>query len=375
MCVLSVPDSGNNNQAFSFPSIYKSYLKCRRNKRNSINSLRFELNAEENVLKIERELRNRTYRPSRSILFAAHKPKAREIFAAAFRDRVVHHVLISQMEKIWEPVFIHDSYACRTGKGTHKAVVRLQKFLRMITKNGNLRAYYLQLDIKDFFISINKQKLFEIIRKKLLDPDLLWLAEKTIFWDCTENYRICGNGQYLLNIPENKSLFGKNNERGLPIGNLTSQSFANIYLNELDQFVKHTLKAQFYIRYVDDFLILSTDKAQLEDFRRRIGEFLKDRLILRLHPRRQKLRPVSDGIDFLGYIVRPSHVLVRRRVVNNFKAKIRQFKSMTPMDIEASVASYHGHFKWANSFRLRGRLNNRISKLMEDGDFKAICNQ
>jgi retron-type reverse transcriptase len=231
----SVPASGLKTSIFSFKNIYRCYLDCRRKKRNTYNALRFEINAEENIFKLEQELKNRTYHPSRSILFAAKKPKLREIFAADFRDRVVHHILAREFKKIWEPVFIHDSYACRDGKGTHKAVVRLQSFLRRITKNGNVRAYYLQLDIKDFFISIDKELLFTIIRRKVANPEVLWLTEKIIFWDCTTSYISRGSPELLSNIPANKSLFGKDNRRGLPIGNLTSQFFANIYLNELDQ--------------------------------------------------------------------------------------------------------------------------------------------
>lgn len=366
MCVLAVPDRDIQDKPFSYRSIYESYLKCRKNKRNSINALRFEINAEENILKLERELNNRTYRPSRSILFAAHKPKTREIFAADFRDRIVHHLLISRMEKIWERIFIHDSYACRNGKGTHMAVMRLKSFLSRITRNGNVRTYYLQLDIKDFFISINKRVLYDLIRPRMSDPDLIWLAEQTVFWDCTVGHIQRGESQLLLNIPENKSLFGKNNERGLPIGNLTSQFFANIYLNELDQFVKHTLKVKYYIRYVDDMVVLGCDPSELSIIREKIKNFLSEKLFLRLHPLRQKLLPVSDGIDFLGYIIRSSYILVRRRVVNNLRAKMRCRDIIAFEDVprmRASIASYLGHFKWANSYQLQKRINERLEAI------------
>lgn len=367
MCALFVPASYSKD-AFSYQGLYKDYLKCRKNKRNSINALRFEINAEENVFKLENQLKNKSYHPSRSILFTAQKPKVREIFASDFKDRVVHHTLINAFTKIWEPIFIHDSYACREGKGTHKAVVRLQRFLRKVTKNGNIRSYYLQLDIKDFFIGINKQILFDLISNKVTDPNILWLSKITLFSDCTKNYIQRGNPQMHARIPNNKTLFGKNNERGLPIGNLTSQFFANIYLNELDQFVKHTLKAKYYIRYVDDFLILSTDEKELEQFRYRIESFLLDRLKLVLHPKRRKLLPVSSGIDFLGYIVRPEYILVRRRVINNLRAKFSQFQSSKDKDIKAldtTMASYLGHFKWANSYKLKKKFINRIEKLKE----------
>lgn len=353
----------NDSEKFSYSNIYRNYLKCRRNKRNSLNALRFEINAEENIIKIERNLKNKTYYPSRCILFTAQKPKVREIFASDFSDRVIHHVLIGELTKIWEPQFIHDSYACREGKGTHKAVTRLQSFLRKDTENGNVKTFYLQLDIKDFFISINKEILFNLIKNKITDKDTLWLAKTTIFWDCTKDYVKKGS---LANIPENKSLFGKNNERGLPIGNLTSQFFANIYLDQLDQYVKHTLKAKHYLRYVDDFIILSHCPEELLALKSNIEAFLIDKLKLILHPKRHKLLPVSTGIDFLGYIVRHDYILNRRRVVNNLKQKIRDFSSSNTKDfkkLDQTIASYKGHFKWANSYKLKNRLNDKYTHL------------
>lgn len=354
MCALSVPASYSST-AFSFRSIYNDYLKCRRNKRNSINALRFEINAEDNILKLENELKDKSYRPSRCILFTAQKPKVREIFASDFKDRVVHHTLIKHLTSIWEPVFIYDSYACREEKGTHKAVIRLKSFLRRITYNGNIRAYYLQLDIKDFFISINKEILFDLVSRRIVNKEMLWLVEQIIFSDCTKNFIQRGDPQIHARIPENKTLFGKNNERGLPIGNLTSQFFANIYLNELDQYVKHKLKIKYYIRYVDDFVILGYNPIQLAEIRTKIEGFLKENLKLKLHPKRRRLLPVSNGIDFLGYIVRQNYILVRRRVINNLKEKLRQFDNSPIKDLnelKKTVTSYLGHFKWANAYNL-----------------------
>jgi RNA-directed DNA polymerase len=337
---------------FSFSNIYRAYLDCRKNKRNTINALRFEINAEENIIALERSLKNKSYRPSRSILFAAKKPKLREIFAADFKDRIVHHLLISHLEETWERVFIYDSYACRVNKGTHAATQRLQKFCRRMPS----RSYFLQLDIKDFFTSINKEILFNLIEKKINDPDILWLTKTILFWDCTKSYVAKGSRSILSSVPFNKSLFGKDNARGLPIGNLTSQFFANIYMNELDQFVKHTLRARYYIRYVDDFVLLSQSREELLEWKEVIKNFLSTRLQLTLHPKRQKLQPISNGIDFLGYIIRPRYILVRRRVVNNFKAKIRLLKhSPNLMD---SVASYLGHFRHANSYRLQQTMKD-----------------
>lgn len=363
MCALSAPASVSEANSFSYKSIYRCYLECRRNKRNSINALNFEFDAEINVLKLQRELKTRTYHPSRSILFAASKPKLREIFAADFRDRVVHHILIDYLKRIWEPIFIHDSYACRDGKGTHRAVIRLQDFIRSITCNGNIRAYYLQLDIKDFFMSIDKEILFELIRRKVKDPDMLWLTRVVLFWDCTSSYVRRGDPSLLANILPHKSLFGKENVRGLPIGNLTSQFFANVYMNELDQFVKHQLKVKHYVRYVDDFVILSEDSQELRGFKSEIEEFIHIRLKLNLHPSRQKLLTVCNGIDFLGYIVRHNYKLVRARVVNNLKEKIRQFRKMRVRNytkLRITMASYFGHFKFANTYRLKSRFMNYV---------------
>lgn len=364
MCGQSVPARGSKQDIFSFQNIYRAYLACRENKRSTANALKFEIEAEENILCLEKELKSKTYHPSRSILFTTEKPKRREIFAADFRDRVIHHLLVEQLERIWEPAFIHDSYACRIDKGTHKAVERLQTFLRRATANGKRRAYFLQLDIKDFFTSIDKELLFTIIQRKVRNPDILWLTRVVLFWDCTKSYILRGKPASLNQIPANKSLFGKDNKQGLPIGNLTSQFFANIYLNELDQFVKHTLKCRHYVRYVDDFVLLSQDRDELIQWRGEIEQFVRERLNLKLHPVRHKLLPVSNGIDFLGYIVRHNYKLVRRRVVNNLKVKIAAFKRAKVKDWEKFkdiIAAYIGHLKWADSFNLRKKLFNGLA--------------
>jgi len=352
---------------FSFGNIYKCYLKCRRNKRNTINALKFEINAEEDMLRLEEKLKNKSYHPSRSILFFVKKPKLREIFAADFRDRVVHHILVGYLEPIFERIFIHDSYACRKGKGTHKGVMRLQSFIRKVSENGGTKAYYLQLDIKGFFTNMDKEILFKLIMKRTENKDVLWLAEKIIFNDCTKNYILKGSKGLFRELPQHKSLFGKENKRGVPIGNLTSQFFANVYLNELDQFVKHNLRCCYYLRYADDFVLLDGSREKLSGWIKEIREFLESQLRLELNPKMVKLQPVSSGIDFLGYIVRSNYILVRRRVINNMDTKLRYFGRCRHNgldyemleDLRSSVQSYLGHFNWANSYRLRENLFKR----------------
>jgi len=365
---------------FSFNNIYRCYLKCRKNKRNTVNALKFELKAEENILELEKMLKNKTYHPLRSVLFFVKKPKPREIFAADFRDRVVHHILVSYLEPIFEKIFIYDSYSCRKNKGIHKGVKRLQSFIRKVSKNGKLRTYYLQLDIKSYFISIDKEILFSVIKKRVKNNEALWLAEKIIFNDCTKNYILRDKINLFNKLPQAKSLFGKENKTGVPIGNLTSQFFANVYLNEFDQFVKQNLKCGYYTRYTDDFILLNNSKEKLFNWKRELEEFLQTRLKLRLNDSRTKLQPVSNGIDFLGYIIRRDYILVRRRVINNMDLKLRYFGKykLKNLDYEileglrSSLQSYLGHFKLANSYQLKQGLSKR--KVVSDY-FKLVDNR
>ena len=229
-------------------------------------------------MRLEEELKNRSYQPSRLIYFIVEKPKPREIFASDFRDRVVHHILVNCLEPIWEPKFIYDSYACRRGKGTHRAVMRIQNFTRKISLNGEKPAFFMKLDIKSFFVSIDRKILYNLIRKQVKNEKILWLAKVIIFYGCTKNFVFKGNEKLKKLIPYQKSLFQKEDSgKGLPIGNLTSQFFANVYLNELDQFVKHKLKVKYYLRYVDDFIILDTSPRRLENYIQRMNGFLKQK--------------------------------------------------------------------------------------------------
>ncbi|MEA2083533.1 MAG: reverse transcriptase domain-containing protein [Thermodesulfobacteriota bacterium] len=227
---------------FSFANIHRQYLLCRKNKRNTINALRFEADQEKELFKLYSELNDRTYRPGRSVCFFAEKPKLREIFAADFRDRIVHHILVDYLERIWEPIFIHDSYACRKGKGIHKGVARLRKFIRKVSANGSRKAWYLQLDIKNYFMTMDKEIFFSLIRPKCPNEEMLWLCQLLIFHDCTNDPVMRGDARLARVIPPHKTLFHVPEGKGLPIGNLNSQFFANVYLNTLDQFVKHRLK-------------------------------------------------------------------------------------------------------------------------------------
>lgn len=366
---------------FTFENLYSAYLDCRRKKRRRKTTQGFEVDAEEDLFALAKELTDRSYHPSPSFCFVSRNDKFREVFAAQFRDRVVHHLIVRYLEKVWEPVFIHDSYACRKGKGTHAAVNRLRLFSRKITCNNTKRAWCLKLDLKAFFPSVDRRLLLDIVLSKLDNEELRWLVEIIILHDPANDAIFTCSASKWKNIPAHKSLFSVPEGKGLPIGNLTSQFFANVYLNPLDQFIKHTLKARFYIRYVDDLVLLHESREQLLVWKRQIGEFLHDVLKLVLHPDRQHIHPVSNGVNALGYIVRPLHLLLRRRVVDNCKRAIVSYQNRMmcqdkdSMDLlvtserykkfEAMMNSYLGIFSHASTFRLVQGLFQRFRVLRE----------
>lgn len=255
---------------FTFKKLYIAYLDCRQTKRNAESALEFEFELERNLYKLLAELKEKKYVPGQSICFVVREPKPREVFAAGFRDRVVHHLLVNELQPAGERVFIHDSYACRPEKGTHRAVVRLRDFIKKGLRRGR-DLHFLQLDIDGFFMNINKIALMGIIKnlvhkQKRSDDwknDVLWLAKTIVGHDPTKDYRLNSPPEYFRLIPDRKSLFKQPSGKGLPIGNYTSQFFANLYMNELDQFIKRKLKCRYYVRYVDDFILLHEDPAVL----------------------------------------------------------------------------------------------------------------
>lgn len=362
--------------------LLKAYYSCRKNKRRQVAAIRYETTAESRLTRLLHLIQTKTYQPAPSSCFVVTYPKLREIFAADFQDRVTHHLLINAIEPYFENQFIFDSYACRKSKGTHQAVRRLQSFLKKITQNQTKDAYFLQLDIQSFFTSIDQEILYGILAKHLAthpdSPDLLWLSHLIIFNDPTYNCRVKGDIKLLAQIPAHKSLFQTPQTKGLPIGNLTSQFFANVYLNELDQFVKRKLKAKYYLRYVDDLILLSRHPQQLVEWRQAINQFLHDFLSLRLHHAKDRTGSVYSGIDWLGYIVKPDYVLCRGRVVASLKSKLHAFNqgfllqssnqhptttpitySPTPDQLKTILSvinSYYGHFKLANTYQLRKNL-------------------
>ena len=343
-----------NANILSPENIFKAYIDCRKRKRSTVNAQKFERNLCEDIVSLTKSLQSGDYTPGKSICFVVRNPKPREVFAADFKDRIVHHLVVRFLEQHWEKVFIHDSYACRRNKGTLAAVERVAHNMKSITQNGKKRAYFMQLDVKNFFMSIDKEILWKLLEKGLkkqlgirnnaensiqmtiFDLDsaekeqnfeqISKILHTLLFHEPTKDYINKSTKREWSWIPPEKSLFNAGNGKGLPIGNLTSQFFANVYLNELDQFIKHVLKIKYYVRYVDDFVIMHEDKEQLRTWLAAIKEFLKEKLGLTLK-NEVKVAPLSNGINFLGYVQHIFYRLVRRRVVNNFRNKLRELEN------------------------------------------------
>lgn len=371
---------------FKLASIISAYYSCRKGKRNSMYQLAFEYNFEQNLLALQKQFKNSSYKIGKSTCFVITYPTVREIFAANFIDRVVHHLLINQIEEKIDRTFIYDSFACRKERGVICGVKRLRFFLNKVTDNKRCNAYYLKLDIKSFFYSIDKKVLFKILSKKIYNldfskekkSDLIKLSKQIIFHNPCTNYIKKGDLNLLQDLPKDKSLFTTNPSKGLPIGNLTSQFFANLYLNELDQFIKRELKVKYYLRYADDLLFLSKDIKELENIELAVTKFLKEELLLEIKTKKTVYGSVYQGIDFIGYIVRPSYVLTRNRTVSNLKRKLYYFNKGLLIDrtlckeeaiaihspptleelqnICASINATFGHLKWSNSYNLRQDL-------------------
>ncbi|MBT6433623.1 MAG: hypothetical protein HOK28_11050 [Deltaproteobacteria bacterium] len=367
---------------FSAENLHRAYLDCRRRKRSSSSALQFELRQFREIFSLEHALQAKTYRPGRSIAFVLSSPKYREVFAAHFRDRVVHHLFVREIEPYWEKRFIGQSFACRPQKGVHAAVDYLQRQLQKVSQGKRRQAYYLQLDIENFFGTVHKpllrtmvldglKKQYHVPRNSLplqcrmlhRFQEMQWLTHVLLNHRPETDVLRQSSPKLWKAIPAHKSLFHTSPEQGLPIGNLTSQFFANIYLNKLDQFIKHELKAKHYMRYVDDFVLLSASRAELQHWHHAIDDFVQSKLKLKLKKKAKVLSGISSGVNFLGYIVRPTHKYVRRRTLGSITKKLQRIQeqcveqdqqslclSFDPVLLEklrAMLASYSGHWKHA----------------------------
>lgn len=330
---------------FLFPDLVQAYYDCRTHKRNTASALAFEVSLERNLTDLFEELKGRTYHPGKSICFVVTRPKPREVWAADFRDRIVHHLLYNHIAARFENRFIADSCACIVGRGTLYAAQRLESKVRSITRNWSRPAHYLKCDVANFFVNIDKRILWRQLERKINEPQWRWLAELVLFHDPRENFEWRGNPQNIEKVPAHKRLTSQDSHHGLPIGNLSSQFFANVYLDALDQFAKHQLRSRHYIRYVDDFVLLHESPQWLNNAYAQIREFLPQRLGIELNPRKTILQPIERGIDFVGQVILPWRRITRRKTFHQALLRIEQTH---PDDLFKAANSYYGLLRQAS---------------------------
>ena len=322
----------------SYENLELAFKKARKHKTLKPYIVEFEKNLQENLQTLRTELLLYSYRPHPLKTFIIHDPKIRKISKSEFRDRIVHHALVNVIEPIFDKSFIYDSYANRKTKGTLKALQRFDFFKRKISKNNTKFCYVLKADVKHYFDTVNHEILISIIKRKIKDKTGIWLIR-----------------QILSNF--NTEVKGK----GMPLGNLTSQFFANVYLNELDYFVKHDLKVKYYLRYVDDFIITDSNKEKLQYYQDQINEFLKP-IKLELHPDKSKIIRLDQGIGLLGFRVFYYHKLLKKSNIRKIQRKLLKSKEYFDNglieydEIYASFEGWLSYSKHGSTYKLRTEL-------------------
>ena len=296
-------------------------------KRDKEDVQKFGLHLMDNIISLHRDLKSYTYTHGAYHAFKINDPKPRDIHKATVRDRLLHHAIYRQLYPFFDQTFIADSFSCRLRKGNHRALDRFRKFAGKVSKNNTRTCWVLKCDIKKFFASIDHQILYDILAQYISDESVGWLLTRVV-----------------------ESFFSTQPGKGLPLGNLTSQLLVNIYMNEFDQFVKHKLKAKYYIRYADDFVFLSEDRNLLKDLIPQIAKFLAEKLKLQLHPNKVSINTLASGVDFIGWVHFPYHRVLRTTT------KRRMFKKVTCNQKEAVVASYIGLLSHGNTQKLCARV-------------------
>ena len=334
--------------------LFKAYYDCRTRKRNSVLALAFERRLERNLMDLYHALHDGSYTPGRSICFAVLYPRPREVWAADFRDRIVHHLIYNRVAERTHRRFIADTCACIPGRGTLYAVQRVERHLRSATQNWTQAKWVLQMDIANFFVSIDKGVLDGLLEAGIEDDYALHLARVVLHRDPTHDPIYTGNPDHLKQIPPHKSLFNAGGN-GLPIGNLTSQFEANVYLDPLDQYAKRVLKLRHYARYMDDILIVGDSPGQLQDIAQALQTFAHERLRLTFHPRKTHIQRAEQGIDFVGWIIRPHARYLRRRTIRRAHHTLRTGAE----NLLASINSYFGLMRRANAYRQRACLADK----------------
>lgn len=314
-----------------------------RGKRQKQDVQDFQYRLMDNILVLHRDLRDKTYRHGPYEAFKINDPKPRDIHKATVRDRLLHHAIYRQLYPFFDRTFIADSYSCRRGKGTHKAMDRFRAFAHQASKNDTRTLWVLKCDIRKFFASIDQSTLLGIIDHYISNSDIKRLIGEIVGSFHTPYLSIpIGNDKYA-------------GRKGLPLGNLTSQLLVNIYMNEFDQFVKHALKVKYYVRYADDFVFLSTDRIWLESLVPQIAEFLDTKLALSLHPKKVSIATFSSGIDFLGWVHFANHRVLRT------STKRRMIRRVAATEEETVLNSYLGLLSHGNARKLERLISVKNS--------------
>ncbi|MFH1608898.1 MAG: reverse transcriptase domain-containing protein [Patescibacteria group bacterium] len=306
---------------------WKEFLKGKRSRKDV---LEFQRNLMTNILSLHNELFNKTYRHLDYKAFKINDPKPRDIHKATVRDRLLHHLIYNALYPYFDKKFIYDSYSCRINKGTHKAIYRFESFIRKVSKNNNKQCWVLKCDIRKFFANIDHKILKSILKKYIEDKDILWL---------------------LSNVINSFSVSGKT-QKGLPLGNLTSQLLVNVYMNEFDQFMKRKLKVEYYIRYADDFVVLSEDKKYLENILEKIQKYLEVNLKLEMHPDKVFIKTISSGVDFLGWVHFSKHRVLRTSTKRRMLRKLENDPKIE------TIQSYLGLISHGDTYKLVQKINS-----------------
>lgn len=358
--------------------LYAAFLCAKRHKGSKPYVKRFERHLMQNLTELRDTLWDRTYKPAPSSCFIIERPKKREVFAAQFRDRVVHHLYYNYTHELYEHTFIADSYSCIPGRGTHYGIQRLADHIRRASQNYTKTCYVMKLDIRGYFMHIDRHRLLEIAtqslekmsaRTDIADKELLlWLTREIILLDPNKNCRIIGSEDDWTGLDPAKSMRFVNSGKGMPIGNLTSQLFSNVYLNEFDQFMKRTLHCRHYGRYVDDAYVVSTDKEWLLSLVPDIKRFLSERLGLTLHMGKLTVTDTRYGVEFLGAFVKPYRTYASNACLRRMERNIRNMRTHDGDAVCRSVNSFLGVLSHHKTYRIRRAMFLR-EKFLKIGTF------
>jgi retron-type reverse transcriptase len=341
------------NDIISAKNLFRAWDVFQRGKTTKKDVLRFEWKLEQNIFELHRDLKSKEYRHGPYKSFYITDPKRRYIHKAIVRDRVFHHAVYSNLYPLFNPTFIATSFSCRIGKGTHRGVLWLEEKTKKVSKNYTNQCFILKCDIKKFFDSVDHNVLISILDERIKDEEVMCLLKEVI-----ESF-----SSGLSNLFEKK---------GIPLGNLTSQLFANIYMNEFDQFVKQDLKVKYYARYTDDFVIVSDDEDYLKYILKPMADFLDKKLKLTLHPQKVSIHKLHNGVDYLGYIILPHYKLLRtktkNRIYRGMKRRVQEYKvkKISKNTAEQSLQSYLGALSHSNSHKVDEDLKNLFWFLMSN---------